>query len=328
MKAYHIEMVKASKGGVLSLVNMRRPDCGAGEVRIKVRACGLNRADVFQRQGAYPPPLGASNVPGLEVSGTIEVLGSAVSGFKEGQQVCALLEGGGYAEYVAVRATQVLPVPKGLSDIEAAVLPEAFFTVWYNVFQKAHLKSNEVLLVHGGSSGIGVAAIAICQLLGIRCIVTTTHEKKVDALKELGASEVVIAAKSGSMALQVKALTEGKGVDVILDMVAGEYTSQNIKMLRYGGRLAIIALLQGANVEVGLGSVLFKNLTIAGTTLRNQSAEIKAFIAKELQQKVWPLIQKKEYRPEIDCVFSFEEAQAAQEYMEENRHIGKIVLQL
>lgn len=303
------------------------PTCETDHIRIQVHACGLNRADIFQRQGRYPAPEGASDIPGLEVAGVVESVGRNVSQFETGQRVCALLEGGGYAEYVSVRASQVLPTPAHLTDEQAAALPEAFFTVWYNLFEKANLLPEETLLVHGGSSGIGVAAIALCKLLGIRCIVTTTHQEKAKSLDELGAAHVVYVG-DGSMVEEVKALTQGKGINVILDMIGGDYAAQNLKMLAYGGRLAIIALVGGAKAEINLGSLLLKNLTVTGATLRNQSAEIKANIASSLRQTLWPLIEKQHYLPAIDKVFAFDDALKAQHYMEENRHIGKIILQL
>ncbi len=332
MKAFEIQSKTAadSTAGELVLVEREKPSPAEGEVLIRVHACGLNRADIFQRKGSYPPPKGASDIPGLEVSGVIEVLGENVTQFTLGQRVCALLEGGGYAEYVAVSASQTLPIPNNLSDVEAAAIPEVFFTVWFNLFEKVKLQPDETLLVHGGSSGIGVAAIAMAKMLNIPCFVTTTHAEKVAKLKALGAKEVVLVTQqtSGEMVERVKALTDGKGVDVILDMVAGDYVAKNLEMLCYGGRLAVIALLGGAKSHVSLAPLLLKNLSITGATLRNQSRKIKAEIAAALYQNLWPLIKRCEYRPEIGRLFPVDEAPAAQAYMEQNHHVGKIVLQL
>ena len=330
MKAYHIVLPDASNGyeGSLELrENLPMPDVSTDEVLIKVAACGLNRADIFQRQGAYPPPKGASELPGLEVSGVVESLGSDVSTFHVGDEVCALLEGGGYAEYVAVKASQVLPKPKHLSLVEAAALPETFFTIWYNLFDKAQLKSNETVLVHGASSGIGVTTIALCKMLNIDCIATTTSKHKIAALKQLGAKEILLSTDD-NLVEQIKQITAGKAVDVILDMVGGNDTARNLKMLSFGGRLAIIALLAGAKTEINLGAVLLKNLTITGATLRNQPAHIKASIADALLKQCWPLMEAQSYHPEIAQLFTFAQAMEAQRFMQENRHIGKIILQL
>jgi putative PIG3 family NAD(P)H quinone oxidoreductase len=294
---------------------------------IRVAACGLNRADILQRKGHYPAPSGASQIPGLEVCGVVEQVGRSVLELKKGQRVCALLEGGGYADYVSVAASQVLPVPSHWTDLEAAAVPEAFFTVWFNLFDKAHLEPSQMLLIHAGSSGVTTAAIAICNMLEIQTIVTTRSSEKVKFIKASGAKHVLVV-DNHEFASQIKDMTDNRGVDVVLDMVGGSYLNENLHALSYGGRLVLLSFLQGAKTEVNLAPLLMKNLTIIGSTLRNQSRLIKADIAKALQKTIWPLLERNEYRPVIDRVFPFEEAMQAQLYMEQNRHIGKIVLQL
>lgn len=329
MRAFLIQHdVSSSRAnqGQLVVSAVAKPDISKDEVLINVHACGLNRADIFQRQGNYPPPKGASEIPGLEVSGVVEMCGADVRGFAVGDKVCALLEGGGYAEYVAVKASQILPVPKYMDVTTAAALPEVFFTVWYNLFEKAKLHAHETVLVHGASSGVGMATMALCRLLDIDCIATTTSPQKIQELETFGARHVL--ESNADLVARVKQLTDGKGVDVILDMVGGEMTSSNLKMLAYGGRLAMIALLAGAKAEVNLGALLLKNLTITGATLRNQPWQVKAAIASALQADIWPKMEAKAYQPHIARIFAFEEAYAAQQFMEENRHIGKILLQL
>lgn len=324
MRAFEIISIEPNQGW-LRLVERPEPVCAKDEVLIRVTAAGVNRADIFQRQGKYPPPEGVSDIPGLEVAGVVEAVGEGVSAFREGQRVCALLEGGGYAEKVVVKASQALLVPEGWSDVEAAAIPEVLFTVWFNLFHKAKLQLSETVLVHGGSSGIGTMAIALCKLLGIRCIATTTSESKRDALLALGASQVVRADAVG-LESAVKTI-ESDGVDVILDMVGGDYIAQNLRLLAQNGRLVQIAFLRGAKAEVNFAPLLLKNLTVMGTTLRNQPAGVKAAIASDLQQNCLPLMVKSGFKPSIDRAFPFEEAEKAQAYMEENRHIGKIILQ-
>ncbi|MES2036638.1 MAG: NAD(P)H-quinone oxidoreductase, partial [Pseudomonadota bacterium] len=303
------------------------PVPGKGELLIKVSAAGVNRPDVLQRLGFYPVPPGASDLPGLEVAG--EVVGGDVQGsvFELGDQVCALVQGGGYAEYCVAPAGQCLKVPAGLTMTEAASLPETYFTVWSNVFQRAHLSPGECFLVQGGTSGIGVAAIQIARALGHRVFATAGSDEKCRATEKLGA-ERGINYKTENFVDVIKELTAGKGVDVILDMVAGPYVPKEINCLADDGRLAIIALLGGTSAELDLGQVLRRRLTVTGSTLRPRSVAFKEKIAAELQTHVWPLLVSKEIVPVIHQVFPLEQAAQAHAMMEESLHIGKIMLTL
>ena len=322
-----IEITKYGKPEVLQLCKRPLPVAGKGELLIRVVAAGVNRPDVLQRMGYYPVPPGASDLPGLEVAG--EVLGGdlAGSGFQLGEQVCALVQGGGYAEYCVAPAGQCLRLPQGLSLIEAASLPETYFTVWSNVFQRAHLSQGETLLVQGGTSGIGVATIQIARALGHRVFATAGSDEKCRATEQLGA-ERGINYKTENFVELVRELTSNKGVDVILDMVAGSYVPLEINCLADDGRLAIIALLGGASAEVDLAQVLRRRLTITGSTLRPRSVVFKANIAAELEARVWPLLASKEIVPVIHHVFPLEQAAQAHAMMEEGLHIGKIMLSL
>ena len=322
-----IEITKYGGPEVLQLADRPVPDAGVGEVLIRVHAAGINRPDVLQRMGFYPVPPGASDLPGLEVAG--EIVSGDVSGthFKIGDKVCALVQGGGYAEYCVAPAMQCLPVPHGLSMVEAASLPETYFTVWSNVFDRARLSAGESLLVQGGTSGIGVTAIQMANALGHRVFATAGSEDKCRATERLGA-ERGINYKNENFSEIVKEVTDGKGVNVILDMVAGSYIPKEIDCLADDGRIAIIALLGGAKSEVDLAQVLRRRLTITGSTLRPRNVAFKAAIAQQLRDKVWPLLESKRISPVIYKVFPLDQAADAHTLMEQGHHIGKIVLQL
>jgi NADPH2:quinone reductase len=296
-----------------------------GEILIRVLAAGVNRPDVFQRLGQYPVPPGASDLPGLEVAGEIVDGDLSGSGFKRGDLVCALVQGGGYAEYCAAPLAQCLPVPKGLSPLEAAALPETYFTVWSNVFQRAALAEGESLLVQGGSSGIGTTAIQLATALGHRVFATAGSPDKCRACEDLGAVRA-IDYKTEDFTAVVKELTGGKGVDVVLDMVGGDYVAREMACLADDGRIVIIALLGGAKANVDLGQVLRRRLTITGSTLRPRPVAFKAHIARELRERVWPLLEAGRIRPVIYKTFPLEEAAAAHTLMESSAHVGKIML--
>ena len=304
------------------------PVAGAGEVLIRVSASGINRPDVLQRTGNYPVPPGASDIPGLEVAGVVvsgDAEAMAAGGFKVGDRVCALVAGGGYAELCVAPVGQCLPVPAGLTDIEAASLPETFFTVWSNVFERAYLAKGETLLIQGGSSGIGVTAIQIAKALGATVIVTAGSDEKCAACVALGADDA-INYKTADFAEEVRKLTKGKGVNVILDMVAGSYVAREVECMAEDGRLVIIAVQGGIKAEFNAGLVLRKRLTITGSTLRPRSIEFKTAIAKALQEKVWPLLESGAIKPVIHSIFAAADAAKAHTLMESNQHIGKIVL--
>jgi NADPH2:quinone reductase len=322
-----IEITQPGPPEVLQTCERPLPVLKAGEVLIRVIAAGVNRPDVFQRLGQYPVPPGASDLPGLEVAGEIVDGELGASGFKKGDLVCALVQGGGYAEFCAAPLEQCLPVPKGLSPLEAASLPETFFTVWSNVFQRAALQPGETLLVQGGSSGIGVTAIQLAKALGHRVFATAGSEDKCQACVELGA-ERAINYRTEDFAAVVKELTGGKGVDVVLDMVGGDYVKREIACLADDGRICLIALLGGARSEVDLGQVLRRRLTITGSTLRPRPVAFKAQIARELRERVWPLIEAGTIRPVIHSSFPLEQAAQAHALMESSAHVGKIMLQV
>ncbi|ONN67480.1 NAD(P)H-quinone oxidoreductase [Herbaspirillum sp. VT-16-41] len=303
------------------------PELKPGEVLIKVHAAGVNRPDVFQRTGNYPVPPGASDLPGLEVAGEIVAGELGDSGFRLGDLVCALVQGGGYAEYCAAPLAQCLPVPKGLSALEAAALPENYFTVWSNVFDRGQLSGEETLLVQGGSSGIGVTAIQIARALGHRVFATAGSADKCRACEELGA-ERAINYKTEDFEAVVKELTGGRGVDVILDMVGGDYLPREIKALADDGRLVFIAQLGGAKGQLDMGQVMRRRLTITGSTLRPRPVAFKAAIAANLRQHVWPLIEAGKIKPVIHQRFPLEQAAQAHAMMESSAHIGKIMLEL
>ncbi len=325
-----IEITQPGKPEVLQLCERPQPELKAGEVLIRVHAAGINRPDVLQRLGHYPVPPGASDLPGLEVAGEIVDgdLGELNnSGFRKGDMVCALVQGGGYAEYCAAPLAQCLPMPQGLSAVEAASLPETFFTVWTNVFDRAGLKEGETLLVQGGTSGIGVTAIQLATALGHRVFATAGSDEKCRACEELGA-ERGINYRSEDFVDVVKSLTGGKGVDVVLDMVAGDYVAREIDCLADDGRIALIALLGGAKANVDLGQVLRRRLSISGSTLRPRPVAFKGAIAQKLREQVWPLFAAGKIKPVIYKTFPLEQAAEAHALMESSTHVGKIVLQV
>lgn len=334
MKA--IEITSYGAPEVLRVAERPDPVAGAGELLIRVAASGVNRPDVLQRMGHYPVPPGASDLPGLEVAGEIvsgDAAALAEAGFKIGDHVCALIAGGGYAELCVAPVAQCLPVPKGWSDVDAASLPETFFTVWSNVFERGRLQKGETLLIQGGSSGIGVTAIQIAKALGATVIVTAGSDDKCEACKKLGADHA-INYRTSDFVEQAKKLTGGKGVDVVLDMVAGDYVAREIECLAEDGRLVIIAVQGGVKSEINAGLVLRRRLTITGSTLRPRPVAFKGAIAKALREKVWPLLENGAIKPVIHSSFAAvgepgaEASGAAQAHtlMESNQHIGKIVL--
>jgi len=308
---------------VLRLAERAVPTPGSGEVLIKVSAAGLNRADLLQRQGKYPAPAGAPAHPGLEVSGIVEQLGAGVTEFHDGDLVCALLQGGGYAEYVCAPEAQVLPLPVGVDLIEGAALPEACFTVWSNVFMFGRLGAGETLLVHGGTSGIGVTAIQLARARGARVLATAGSDEKCRFCESLGATPINY--RTQDFVAAVHDLTR-VGVQVILDMIAGEYTARNIDALAEDGRLVVIATQGGATSTINLLKVMQKRATITGSTLRPRSTQFKAEVKRELLQYVWPSISGGTFRIVVDRTFSMSEAQAAHRRMESGEHIGKILL--
>ena len=323
-----IEITAFGAPDVLRLGERPVPVPGVGELLIRVAASGVNRPDVLQRTGNYPVPPGASDIPGLEVAGVIErgdeqELASA--GFKLGERVCALVAGGGYARYCIAPVGQCLPVPKGLSDVEATSLPETFFTVWSNVFDRAKLQTGETLLIQGGSSGIGVSAIQLAKALGSRVIVTAGSDEKCAACLALGADHA-INYKTHDFQEEVKRLTGGHGVNVILDMVAGSYVAKEIECLSEDGRLVIIAVQGGVKSEINAGLVLRRRLTVTGSTLRARPVAFKAAIAQALLKNVWPLIELGRIQPVIHSTFAAQDAFRAHALMESNLHVGKIVL--
>lgn len=314
-------------GGPEVLKIVERPDlvAGAGEVMIKVRAAGVNRPDVFQRMGAYPAPAGASDLPGLEVAGEIVGGEPQAGGFKLGDRVCALIAGGGYAEYAVAPAVQCLPVPQGLSDTEAAGLPETYFTVWSNVFDRGRLAQGETLLVHGGASGIGTTAILLAKAFGHTVFATVGSDERVQAVRTLGA-DAGINYKTEDFVERVKTLTQDKGVNVILDMVAGGYLGRDLKCLADDGRIVVIALLGGSKATISADQILRRRLTITGSTLRARDVGFKADIARSLRAKVWPLFENGSIKPVVYATFPLAEAHRAHAMMEAGEHIGKIVL--
>jgi NADPH2:quinone reductase len=326
MKA--VEITSFGPPDVLRLGERPAPLASAGELLIRVSASGVNRPDVLQRTGNYPVPPGASDIPGLEVAGVVEdgdAAAMAQAGLKVGDRVCALVAGGGYAELCVAPVGQCLPVPAGLSDIEAASLPETFFTVWSNVFDRVRLQKGETLLIQGGSSGIGVTAIQMAKALGATVLVTAGSDDKCAACLALGADHA-INYKTSDFAEEVKKLTAGQGVNVILDMVAGSYVAREVECLAEDGRLVIIAVQGGLKAEFNAGLVLRKRLTVTGSTLRPRSIEFKAAIAAALRDKVWPLIASGAIKPVIHSTFAAADAAQAHALMESNQHIGKIVL--
>ncbi len=314
----HIEIVS---GGELKIAEAPIPVPGPGEVLIKVEAAGVNRADVLQAAGRYALRPGVSPIPGLEVAGLVEAVGEGAQRWKPGDAVCALLTGGGYAEYAVTPAAQCLPIPRGLDAIQAASLPETFFTVWLDAFDLGGLKPGETLLVHGGSSGIGITAIQLANALGSRVFITAGSEEKCEACRKLGAD----------LAINYRASDfekEMHDVDVILDMVGGSYTAKNLRILARFGRLVYINFMESAKAEIDLSLITGRQLTITGSGLRPQSVDRKAEIAKTLEERVWPLIAEGKIKPVIDSVYPLQDAAGAHKRMESSQHIGKIMLRV
>lgn len=312
---------------VLQPVRRPMPVPGSGELLLRVAAAGVNRPDCLQRQGGYPPPPGASDLPGLEVAGTVVAVGPGVTAFNAGERVCALLAGGGYAEYVAVPAPQCLPVPASLSLVEAAAVPETFFTVWTNLFERGRLAAGESVLVHGGASGIGTTAIQLARVFGARVFATAGSDEKCALCRELGA-ELAVNYRTGSFHDAIRAATGNKGVDVILDIVGAPYLADNLRLLREDGRLLLIAALGGAKAELNLGQLLFRRLTITGSTLRARSPAEKGRIAAGLRERVWPLLERRAVVPVIQLVLPLADAATAHRVLEANQAMGKVVLQV
>lgn len=312
---------------VMHLSQMPVPNPAAGEVLIKVAYAGVNRPDCLQRSGRYPPPPGASPILGLEASGQVVALGEGVTRWKQGDWVCGLANGGAYAEYVCIPQGQVLPVPEGLSLLQAAALPENYFTVWTNVFQRGKLQAGEAFLVHGGSSGIGLTAIQLAKAFGARVICTVGNEEKIRACLAAGA-DLAINYRTQDFAKEVMDATDQKGVNIILDMVGGDYMQRNINCLSVDGRLVQIAFLQPSKTEVDWIGLMVKRLTFTGSTLRPRTPADKAQMANELYEKVWPLLQQGKCLPVVHKVFDLREATQAHELMESSTHIGKIMLKV
>jgi NADPH2:quinone reductase len=323
MKA--IEIARPGGPEVLRLVERPVPQPKASEILIKVAAAGVNRPDVLQRSGNYPVPPDASDLPGLEVAGEVADVGTSARAFKAGDKVCALVHGGGYAEYCVAPEVTALPVPQGWTLIEAASLPETFFTVWANVYDRGRLAPGESLLVQGGTSGIGVSAIQMAKATGNRVFATAGSDEKCAACLRLGADQA-INYRTQDFATELKAATGGKGVNVILDMVGGDYVPKELKSLADDGRLVFIAFLRGHKSELDINEVMRRRLTLSGSTLRPRPVEFKGQVARNLREKIWPLIEAGKIRPEIYKTFPFAEAAEAHRLMESSQHIGKIVL--
>jgi putative PIG3 family NAD(P)H quinone oxidoreductase len=323
MKAVEISAFGAPE--VLRLSDRPMPVAGAGELLIRVAASGVNRPDVLQRTGNYPVPPGASDIPGLEVAGTISALGEGVTGWAVGDAVCALLAGGGYADKAAVPQEQVLPIPRGLTMQQAAGLPETFFTVWTNVFQRGKLKSGESILIHGGTSGIGTTAIQLARAFGATVLATAGSDDKCEAARKLGAA-VAFNYRTTDWVAEARQATNGRGVDVILDIVGGEYIAKNLDLLAVEGRLLQIAFLKTAKAEIDFSIMMRKRATITGSTLRPRPPAEKGAIARELRQHVWPLLEQGVVAPVIHEVFPLERAADAHRLMESSTHVGKLIL--
>ena len=310
---------------VLRLVDRPVPRPGPDEVLIRVAAAGVNRPEVMQRQGKYPPPPGAPSILGMELSGTIVAVGDGVEPFQIGQPVCALVTGGGYAEYAVAPFGQCLPVPDGLSMTEAAALPETLFTVWTNLFERAYAAEGDRVLVHGGTSGIGTMAIALGRLFGLQVIVTAGSDAKCAAARDLGAAHA-INYRTEDFVERVKAITDGRGVDIVLDMVGGDYVPRNLQCLAEDGRHVSIAVQRGASAEIPLFEMMRRRLTLTGSTLRARDVAFKSLVAEEIVRSVWPFVESGQLRPVMDRSFPLAEAPAAHRRMEAGDHVGKIVL--
>ena len=320
-----VQMTEPGGAEVLEIGTRQIPDPTDHEVLIKVTATGLNRADVMQRNGNYPPPPGASDILGLEVSGTIAEVGSEVSDYAVGDEVCALLAGGGYAQYCVAPATSCLPVPTGMSLVDAGALPETFFTVWANLFMRGKLKAGERCLIHGGTSGIGSTAIQLARAFGAEVYATAGSDDKCAACIEFGAT-AAINYRTTDFVDEIKTQTDGKGINLILDIISGEYVAKNIKCLADEGRMVIIATQGGFRAQINVLPIMTKRLTITGSTLRPRTIEQKAEIADELRTLAWPLLNEGEIKPIIDSVFPMDEVRAAHERIDSGSHIGKILL--
>jgi NADPH2:quinone reductase len=323
-----MKVVEISQFGppeVLTVVERPDPVPAAGEILIDVAAAGINRPDVIQRLGKYPPPPGASDIPGLEVAGVVAALGADVGGWSVGDPICALLAGGGYAERAAVPHEQCLPIPKGLTAIQAAGLPETFFTVWTNVFQRGKLKAGETILIHGGTSGIGTTAIQLAKVFGARVFATAGSDEKCAATRQLGA-EQAFNYRTDDWVAEGKRVTDGRGVNLILDIVGGDYMARNLDLLSLEGRLVQIAFLKSAKAELDFSEMMRKRAWITGSTLRPRTPEEKGVIARDLLAHVWPLLEKGSVAPVVHKVFRFADAAAAHRLMEESTHIGKLIL--
>jgi NADPH2:quinone reductase len=326
-KMRFVDIVEPGGPEVLKLTDGPVPDAGAGQLLIKVAAAGVNRPDVLQRMGMYPVPASASPIPGLEVCGEVVATGDGASKYKTGERICALVNGGGYAEYVAVPEGQCLPVPAGLSAIQAAALPETFFTVWTNVFDRGALRAGESFLVHGGSSGIGTTAIQLTRALGATVFATAGSKEKCAACEELGA-DLAVNYHEQDFVEVFKEATGGNGVDVILDMVGGDYVPRNVELAALHGRVVIIASLRGRHADLNIGPIMLKCLIVTGSVLRPRTDAEKAAIAASLLDHAWPLIESGKVKPVIHSVFPLEDAAKAHALMESSKHIGKIVLEL
>ena len=319
-----VEVKGAGNNTRFEIGNRDVPAPNLKQVLIKVHAAGVNRADILQRKGKYPPPEGASDILGLEVSGEIQQLGKNVKGYKKGDKVMALLEGGGYASHALASDSCILPIPEGMDYSEAASLPEALFTAWSNIFTYADMKEGESLLFHGGASGVGVIAVQIAKQFGIKCLATAGAEGKCDFLYKLGVEKAINYNEQDF----VDIIKEFGGVDVVIDMVGGDYWSKNIKVLKENGRLISIEMMKGARAEVNFVPLLINNLTVKGTTLRNKSSEFKKKIRDELLEFVMPKIKNGDIKPVVDCVLGLQNVQKAHDIMESSKHIGKIVLKI
>ncbi len=319
----------AAPGGpeVLNLIERALPLPKAGEVLIKVSAAGINRADCYQRQGAYPPPSGASDILGLEVSGTIAALGEGVTNRKVGDKVCALVSGGAYAQYCTAHSGSCFAIPAGYDWVKAAALPEAFMTVWSNVWMRAGLKASETLLVQGGSSGIGTTAIQLAKALGHRVFVTAGSDEKCAACEKLGAEKAINYNKEDFVDV-VKKLTDGRGVNVILDMVGGDYIPRELNALAEEGRIVLIAFQRGMQANADLGLIMRRRLTITGSTLRARDENFKTMVANAVKEKVWPLLEAGKIAPVVSATFTLAQAADAHRLMESSQHVGKIILKI
>lgn len=322
-----IDMENPGGPEVLQPVTRPVPEPGPGEVLVKVVAAGVNRPDIIQRKGFYPPPPGAPSIPGLEIAGEVVGLGEGVDEAVMGQMVCALVSGGGYAEYCTAPVVQCLSVPENLSMQEAAALPETLFTVWHNLFERAYARQGEAVLVHGGTSGIGSMAIMLGKLFGLTIIVTCGSDEKCDAAKEIGAAHA-INYKSQDFVEEVKRITDGEGVEIVIDMVAGDYVARNLQCLKEDGRHVTIAVQGGLEATINMAQVMSKRLTLTGSTLRARSVEFKGLLADEIQRNAWPFVEQGKLRPVMDQSFPLTEAAAAHARMEAGAHIGKIILEV